>query len=65
MYQGERKRCGNKPAEEKKVTFTEGLRLWADQWRWSNIKKIWQQDYRRVYSESMHRMNKVNQRLGR
>lgn len=64
-FEGERKRNGNKVVEIPKITFKQGLHLWLNQWRWSNIKMMWRQDYKRVYYQSVHNLNRINQKLGR
>jgi hypothetical protein len=64
-YQGERQRSLKQVSDKPKITFMQGFKLWANQWRWSNIKAIWKQDYKRVYYSSTNRLDSISRKLGR
>jgi hypothetical protein len=64
-YQGERKRTQKMESTKPKITFMEGLKLWANQWRWTNIKQIYKEEKPRILTRSMINLDRINQRLGR
>lgn len=62
-YSEQRQRTSKTPSSSPKVTFLQGLKLWAKQWSWSNIKKTWDEEYSRVYGNATRRIDYINQKM--
>lgn len=64
-YEGQRQRSDKTVAVKQHIGLKQGFKLWLNQWRWSEIKKVWSTEYARTYYKTVNNLDTINRKLGR